>query len=114
MSRQKTKGTRFETAAVRWLRSEGFEADRVALHGVADEGDVRLSNGTFDAVVECKDRKRYDWVGALDEAVAEAENAGASLGVALMHRPGCGDKAFGGNVVVMELESFADLMRWSR
>lgn len=114
MSRQKDKGTKFESAVVQYLRSRGFEARRQALAGNADEGDVLVESPLMDIAVECKDRKSMSpkWLGELlDEAESEAINAKASYGVAIVHRDGCGKASFGGQAVLMSLDTFADLMR---
>lgn len=112
MSRQRAKGTRFETAVAAWLTAEGFPAERVAMHGSADQGDLRVDCGAFDLTAECKDRRRHDWLRALDEAEAESANAGTSAGFAVLHRDGVGAKRMGETPVLMTLSTLADLLRW--
>ena len=114
MSRQREKGTKFETAVAAYLRSRGIPAERVALHGSADCGDLRAGAGSVEFTVECKDRKRYDFARAVDEAEAEAVNAETSFGVAVTHRPGFGAASMDGNLVHMTLGTFCDLMGWLR
>ncbi len=111
MSKQKQKGTRFESAVVGYLNANGIRAERVALHGKADCGDVRFSVGALDAVAECKDRKRNDFPRYVDEAELEALNARASFGVAIAHREGCGAAAFGDNLAVMTLDTLVQLVQ---
>jgi len=41
-NKSKAKGTRVETAVVRHLQAHGIEAERLALHGSKDCGDVRV------------------------------------------------------------------------
>lgn len=114
MSRQREKGTRFETAVAGYLRGRGVAAERVAMHGSADRGDLRAQSGGVEFTVECKDRKRYDFARAVDEAEAESLNAGTSFGVAVTHRPGFGAASMDGNLVHMTLGTFCDLMGWLR
>ncbi len=55
MSRNKQKGTAFETLVVRWLAENGFPyAERRALAGTHDCGDV---TGIPGLVIECKTTK---------------------------------------------------------
>lgn len=110
MSRSKDKGTRFETAVAGYLRSRGMSAERVAMHGRCDQGDVRAESGGVAFTVECKDRKRYDFARAVDEAESEAVNAETSFGVAVTHRKGCGAASMDANLVHMTLGTFCDLM----
>ena len=57
MSKQRAKGTRFESALVKYLR-EGLEderPERLALHGSKDMGDIHgLFAHGFSGIVECK------------------------------------------------------------
>lgn len=112
-SKQKKKGTAFESAVVGYLNGPGCKARREALHGSGDQGDVRATFGKVDVTVECKNRKSMSpgWLMDLvDEANRESENAGTSLGVAVVHRDGCGDSHMGDSIVVMSLDSFATAM----
>ena len=57
MSRQRDKGTKFETAVVRYMRSQldDERIERRALHGSKDMGDVHgLWAHGFSGIVECK------------------------------------------------------------
>lgn len=112
-NKQKKKGTMFESAVVGYLNESGFSARRETLHGSSDHGDVMATFGALDVTVECKNRKSMSpgWLmGLVDEADRESENAGTSLGVAVIHRDGCGDGHMGDSVVVMSLDSFATAM----
>ncbi len=44
MNRSKAKGTRAESQVVKYLAACGFAAERIALHGSKDQGDVKVSN----------------------------------------------------------------------
>lgn len=57
MSVQREKGTRFETAVVRYLREalEDERPERRALHGSKDMGDIHgLYSHGYSGIVECK------------------------------------------------------------
>lgn len=114
MSRERAKGTRFETQVVNYLRENGMKAARQPMHGSADEGDVLCDFARLDMVVECKNRKRYDYPGVVDEAEAERANANASFGIGVCHRAGCGEGNMGKSIVVMELDTLLDIWRVAR
>lgn len=79
MNRSKIKGTAHETEIVKYLNGIGFtEAERRALAGVLDKGDIA---GLRGVVIEAKAEGVYDIPGWLREASIERENAGAWLGV---------------------------------
>ena len=60
MSKQKARGTSFESSVVKLLKSCGFDsARRVALHGNYDYGDIHIgSPNNPDIVIECKNYKK--------------------------------------------------------
>lgn len=79
MSRARQKGTSAETALVKYLRDNGFpHAERRALHGTADKGDV---TGTPGVAWEVKNHKSYDISGWLKETEVERVNALAEYGI---------------------------------
>lgn len=87
-------GTRAETAVARAARGRGFPtADRIALHGVRDIGDVRLSP---DVVVEVKggEAARHasdlDVLRWLDQTARERDNAHAAVAFLVVQRGGVG------------------------
>lgn len=104
MNRPKDKGTRFETATVRWFQSHGRRAVRRVLHGRADEGDVGTVINGVPVTVECKDRKRIELLKWFGEAEEEAANAGGEP-MLVIHREGMGSARFGGNLAVMRLDT---------
>lgn len=87
-------GTAFETAVVRYLRTAGFpHAERRALHGAADWGDI---TGTPGICWECKsgdqaktasDGLIQQW---LDETMRQAANASADVGILVLDRRAVG------------------------
>jgi hypothetical protein len=74
MSKQRQKGTRAETAVVGYLKEHGFPyAERRALHGVNDKGDI---TGCGPVVFEVKDHAKLtlaEWVKELEEEIRNAE-----------------------------------------
>lgn len=87
-------GTTAETAVVRIARAYGFpHADRLALHGRMDIGDVGLCPGV---VVEVKGgetaRNASDLLvdAWLDQTAAERTNAGAEVAFLVVQRRGVG------------------------
>lgn len=91
MSKQRAKGTAAETAVVRYLQDHGFPyAERRALHGTADRGDV---TGLGPIVLEVKNHKTIDLAGWLRELETEMVNAGAETGAVVAKRRGTTDAA---------------------
>lgn len=107
MSKSKAKGTAAETAVVNYLREQGFEqAERRALNGVADRGDIA---GVVGTVIEVKNCARMELAGWLAEAAAEADNDGARLGVVWHKRRGKGSP--GDWFVTMDGATFTKMLR---
>jgi hypothetical protein len=93
MSKQRNIGTAAETAVVRYAAVNGFAlAERLALKGNADHGDVRLVPGLH---VEVKGGKAAEKAGPgmiadwMDECDTEAANSG-SLVFLVRKRAACG------------------------
>ncbi len=85
------KGTRWETAIVDYLRSNGVpHAERRARNGAKDRGDIA---GMPGVVVEAKNATRTELAAWVDEAESERANDGADLGVVWHHRRGKGSPA---------------------
>lgn len=77
----RSAGTRWESAIVAYLKDQGWpHARRKAKTGGRDEGDVTPGDG-WPVVIEAKDARARDLAGWVAEAEAEAEHAGASVGV---------------------------------
>lgn len=86
MSASKRKGTGWETAVVQFLKENGVpHAERRALNGVKDRGDVA---GIPGVVIECKNERAVTLAAYADEAMIEAENDGAPIGLAWIKRRG--------------------------
>lgn len=113
MSKQKQKGTSFESQVVSYLRHAlGDERiERRATTGAKDRGDI---SGLFfrgmRVVAECKNHARAELARWLDEAEEERGNDGAEYGVVIHKRKGCGEKSFGETYVTMTLHTFAAML----
>lgn len=82
-SYNKAKGSKFETDVMKWLRSLGHFAERLAKAGANDEGDLVtiIANETY--ILECKNRKKIDLPAFWDEAQVEAKNYAKARGLNL-------------------------------
>lgn len=109
MSRQKAKGTTFETACVRYLRSRlgDDRIERRALHGNGDMGDIHgLYAHGHEGIVECKDYatwSRVDLRRWQEQTVNERGNADADFALLIVHKKGCGAGRFGENHCYMQV-----------
>jgi hypothetical protein len=103
------KGTAWETAVVSFLASCGLLARRKAQSGSKDEGDIELEGVLRDVLIEAKNTKGASLAEWVDEACAEALNAGARVAVVWHHRrlhasPGKGYVTMQGDHFVSLLE----------
>lgn len=94
MNRAKAIGTAAETAVVKAARARGFPwADRYALHGRADIGDIALCPGVIvevkggDWARKASDSLIDDW---LTETERERINARAAVGFLVVQRAAVG------------------------
>lgn len=86
MSKSKQKGTAAETAVVKFLRDNGFPyAERRALHGGADKGDI---TGCGPIVFEVKDHAKITLSEFVKELEVEVQNAVAQTGACIIKRRG--------------------------
>lgn len=89
VSKQRAKGTAAETAVVNYLKAHGFpHAERRALHGTADKGDI---TGCGPVVFEVKNHKQMDLAGWIKELEAEMVNAGVDVGAVVSKKRGTTD-----------------------
>lgn len=112
MSKERSKGTAFETAVVRCLRSAGYDnAHRNALHGADDVGDISgvVLNGT-EVVFECKNEHDYHISDWLKQANDECLNAGVDAGIVVFHRRGVGFDGITGTLKQPVLMTLGDLL----
>lgn len=107
MSASKAKGTAWETAICRLLVAEGFEhAERRALAGTSDRGDI---SGIPGWVIEAKNCKAMGLATWVDEAAIEQANDGAEFSAVWHHRRGKASPADG--YVTMTGATFVRLLR---
>lgn len=93
MSKAKTKGTAAESATVSFLRTQGWpHAERLALQGALDRGDITGTPGICWEVKNCADLNLPGW---LAEAAVERENAHADHGIVVAKPAGVGIKHVG-------------------
>ena len=86
VNKSKIKGTSAESAVVAYLREHGFpQAERRALSGTLDKGDVAGVLGNVIEVKNCATTTLGTWV---DETEIETINAGARYGVCWHKRRG--------------------------
>jgi hypothetical protein len=101
----KRKGTSFEVAVVAYLREHGFPyAERRALRGTRDAGDVAGVVGWVLEVKNCKSIELGPW---MNEAHIEAANDGVSRFAVIHHRR---QHATAEAFVSMPLRLFAELL----
>jgi hypothetical protein len=113
VSRQKEKGTRFETACVRYLRKrlEDERIDRAAMRGNRDAGDIHglVAHG-YRGIVECKDVAdvpKSKLEAYREQTIVERGNADADFALLVIHTKGVGETRFGDNAChlqVLDLE----------
>jgi len=93
-NRSKAKGTAAESAVARVMRANGWpDAERSALHGAKDRGDltgigavcVEVKGG--HAAEQASDGQVLAWMAELD---TECVNKGADVGVLVLKRKGVG------------------------
>ena len=78
----KQRGSAFESALAKYLRERGHDAERLALRGNRDEGDLVLRLPTGDRfVIEAKATARIDLAGWVAQAEAEVKNYGEHRGI---------------------------------
>lgn len=114
LSKQREKGTRFETAVAEYLRlATGQDVTRRALSGANDKGDLRgLRINGDECVVECKNCNSVKVSEWLNQARKEAANADADFCVVVFHRKGVGLDIIkmGDQAVLMDLDTFARII----
>jgi hypothetical protein len=88
MSKNKSKGTAFETLIVDYLKQFYPNCERRALQGALDKGDITGVDNRL--IFECKSHNTLNFSGWLKEAEVERVNAGAEVGVVVAKRRGYG------------------------
>jgi len=82
-SYNKQKGSKFETDVMKYLRSLGHFAERLAKAGANDEGDIVAIIAGQTYILECKNRKKIDLPQFWSEAQTEASNYAKARGLPL-------------------------------
>lgn len=122
MSRQKQKGTAFESAIVKYLKKYLFDdsIERRALNGVNDRGDISgVKFCGYSMVLECKNENRMRLAEYMREAETEAKNDGAFYYAVIHKKRGVGISTLhtiGQQYVTMPLHVLASIIydanRW--
>ena len=108
MNKAKQKGTAYETAVVRFLAEEtGAWVERRALSGTNDKGDLLGDGVLSDWCLEAKHHKSIDLASFVDQAEAEARNAGSRWFAAIVKRR---NKNVKDSYVVMPLWLWTELI----
>lgn len=109
MSRQREKGTWFETTVAAYLAEVlGKAVMRLGMGGTNDRGDIHVDG--LDMTIECKNHARMALAEWMDEAERESANAGSRFGVVVHHRRGRGAARIADSYVTMRLGDFAALL----
>lgn len=109
MSKARAKGTLGENGVVNYLKEHGFKyAERRALAGSNDKGDVAGINGI---VIEVKNHKTYKISEWIKETEIEKENASADFGILIVKPNGVGVSNTRKWWAVMTLEDVAALLK---
>ena len=80
-SYNKQKGSKFESDVMRYLRSLGHFAERLAKAGANDEGDIVTIIAGQTYILECKNRKSMSLPQFWAEAQTEAANYAKARGL---------------------------------
>lgn len=110
-NRPKQIGTKFETDTARYLTVSGIAAERIALHGTEDQGDVVHPGLTFEckgghAAETASDEQIRIW---LVETERERGHRGADHGVLILKRKGKGLASAGQWWAILTGRSFVEL-----
>jgi len=81
----KARGTAFETDVLKYLRVNGYDAEKLRTVGRFDEGDIIVKIGGMPFVLECKAQKAMDLSGWVKEAAVEAVNYAIARKVQPVH-----------------------------
>lgn len=108
VNKPKQKGTAAESAVVSFLHTQGFPyAERLALQGGKDRGDI---TGIPGIVIEVKACQEYSFNGWLKEAQVERDNAMADFGFVVAKPRLVGTTRTGSWYALMFAYEFLDLL----
>lgn len=108
MSRSRAKGTAAESMIVAFLRGLWPGAERRALSGAKDRGDVA---GTPGVCWEVKSAVRLDIPGWLRETEVERINSGSDLGILVIKLKGYGEAKVGEMPALLPLKDLLALLK---
>jgi len=106
LSKQRAKGTAFESLVVAYLKEVWPAVERRALSGNLDKGDIA---GIPGVVLECKNHQSLSLPAWLAEAEVERVNADADYGFVVAKRRGKGKAEE--QYVVMTLADLVGLLQ---
>lgn len=115
-SKNKAKGTAFETLILKFLKAKGFhKAYRPATKGSLDTGDINgIASPRRQAIFQCKNQRKFNLSEWLDDTVSQAqqEEVGKiALPILVVKRPGVGEKSLGETYAILRLEDVSSLLR---
>ena len=119
MSRQKQKGTAFESAIVEYLQNQLCDdtIERRALNGTCDRGDISgVTFGGHRMTLECKNENRMRLADYVREAEKEATNDAAHYYAVIHKKRGVGistPQTVGQQYVTMPLRLFTQILKES-
>lgn len=92
---QKNKGSAYERSIVNYLRDIGFTVDRTRAGWTDDRGDIHgVQSSTGSAFTfECKNHRRDNLPGWINELYVEVDNAGGSVGAVIHKKHGTTEAA---------------------
>jgi hypothetical protein len=107
VSRNRAKGTSWESAVVAYLIEQGWpHAERRALHGALDKGDIA---GLPGVCLELKSCAKHELAAWWEEAKAERKNANAATAAVWFKRRGKTSPAHG--FVLLDGETYTALLK---
>lgn len=92
MNKPRNKGTRYESAVVKYLRKglEDERPERLALHGSKDVGDIgHIFAHGYEGIAECKAHKRFttgDVAEWRQQALDERENGDSDFALLIVNQ----------------------------
>lgn len=102
----KQKGTFMETSIKTYFQEQGFDAERIALQGKNDIGDVRILG--VPVTLEVKNCKKIELSKWLAETLQEQSNAGTKWSFTIFKRKGKGAPA--DQFVLMTVGQLAEIL----
>lgn len=108
MSRERQKGTHWETQIVNYLADQ-FPDHNIRRTGSADYGAGDIVGISPELVIEAKNVQRYQLAAWVDQAETAAERNNAELAVVWMKRSG--RTSPGGGYVVMSGDTFTSILQ---